>query len=164
MGSPNWLPAPKPSSITSTSMILHIDMDAFYASVEERDNPSLVGQPVIVSGSPEGRGLVAAANYEARKFGVHSAMASGRARRLCPHAVVIKPRIDYYAAVLQQIRENLEQFTPLGHASISTTIRYIEIDLAMKTKALAPCEVTSPGATKESVPHGPDILAWLESL
>ena len=94
-------------------MILHIDMDAFYASVEERDNPSLVGKPVIVGGSPESRGVVAAANYEARKFGVHSAMAAARARRLCPHAIVIKPRIDYYATVSRQIRDIFEQFTPL---------------------------------------------------
>ena len=94
-------------------MILHIDMDAFYASVEERDNPSLVGQPVIVGGSAEGRGVVAAANYAARKFGVHSAMAAARAKRLCPHAVVIKPRIDFYAAVSRQIRDIFEQFTPL---------------------------------------------------
>ena len=94
-------------------MILHIDMDAFYASVEERDNPSLVGQPVIVGGSAEGRGVVAAANYEARKFGVHSAMAAARARRLCPHAVCIKPRIDHYASVSRQIRDIFEQFTPL---------------------------------------------------
>ncbi len=94
-------------------MILHIDMDAFYASVEERDNPSLVGKPVIVGGSAENRGVVAAANYEARKFGVHSAMASVQARRLCPHAVVIKPRIDYYASVSRQIRDIFEQFTPL---------------------------------------------------
>ncbi len=94
-------------------MILHIDMDVFYASVEERDNPSLVGKPVIVGGSVEGRGVVAAANYEVRKFGVHSAMAAARARRLCPHAIVIKPRIDYYVSVSRQIRDIFEQFTPL---------------------------------------------------
>ena len=94
-------------------MILHVDMDAFYASVEERDNPALVGRPVVVGGSAEGRGVVAAANYEARKFGVHSAMATASARRLCTHAVFIKPRIDYYAAVSGKIREIFEQFTPL---------------------------------------------------
>jgi DNA polymerase-4 len=94
-------------------VILHIDMDAFYASIEERDDPSLVGKPVIVGGTAEGRGVVAAANYEARKFGVHSAMASARAQRLCPQAVVLKPRIDYYAAVSRQIRDVFEQFTPL---------------------------------------------------
>ena len=94
-------------------MILHIDMDAFYASVEELENPSLRGKPVIVGGSAEGRGVVAAANYEARKFGVHSAMPSAQAYRLCPHAVVIKPRIDYYASVSRKIREIFDQFTPL---------------------------------------------------
>jgi DNA polymerase-4 len=94
-------------------MILHVDMDAFYASVEERDNPSLVGQPVIVGGSATSRGVVAAANYEARKFAVHSAMASARAQRLCPHAIVLKPRIEFYASVSRQIREIFEQFTPL---------------------------------------------------
>ncbi len=93
-------------------MILHVDMDAFYASVEEREDPSLVGKPVIVGGTAEGRGVVAAANYEARKFGVHSAMASVRAQRLCPQAVVIRPRIDFYAAVSRQIRDIFEQFTP----------------------------------------------------
>src|SRR5262245_9576192 len=94
-------------------MILHVDMDAFYASIEERDDPSLVGKPVIVGGSAESRGVVAAANYEVRKFGVHSAMASARAKRLCPHAVFIKPRMNHYAEVSQQIRSILEEFTPL---------------------------------------------------
>src|SRR6267142_3316001 len=95
-------------------MILHVDMDAFYASVEERDDPSLVGKPVIVGGSAEGRGVVAAANYEVRKFGVHSAMASARAKRLCPHAVFIKPRMNHYAEISQQIRTIFEGFTPLS--------------------------------------------------
>jgi DNA polymerase-4 len=94
-------------------MILHIDMDCYYAAIEMRDDPSLVGKPVIVGGTAEGRGVVAAANYEARKFGVHSAMASARANRLCPHAVVIRPRIDYYAEVSHQIREIFELFTPI---------------------------------------------------
>ncbi len=94
-------------------MILHVDMDAFYASVEERDDPSLVGKPVIVGGSADGRGVVAAANYEVRKFGVHSAMASARAKRLCPHAVFIKPRMNHYAEISQQIRTIFEEFTPL---------------------------------------------------
>lgn len=94
-------------------MILHIDMDAFYASVEERDDPSLLGKPVIVGGTAQGRGVVAAANYEARKFGVHSAMAAARAVRLCPQAVFITPRMERYAAISRQIRSIFEEFTPL---------------------------------------------------
>lgn len=94
-------------------MILHVDMDAFYASVEEREDPSIVGKPVIVGGTPASRGVVAAANYEARKYGVHSAMASARAYRLCPQAVIIRPRIDFYAAVSRQIREIFARYTPV---------------------------------------------------
>ncbi|NLF70900.1 MAG: DNA polymerase IV [Candidatus Anammoximicrobium sp.] len=94
-------------------MILHVDMDAFYASVEERDRPGLAGQPVIVGGTPEGRGVVAAANYLARKFGVHSAMPAVTAHRLCPHGVFLRPRMEYYAEVSDQIRAIFEEYTPL---------------------------------------------------
>ena len=94
-------------------MILHVDMDAFYASVEERDRPELVGKPAIVGGTPEGRGVVAAANYVARKFGVHSAMPAVTAHRLCPRGIFLRPRMDYYAEVSDQIRGIFENYTPL---------------------------------------------------
>jgi DNA polymerase-4 len=94
-------------------MILHVDQDAFYASVEERDRPELVGKPVIVGGTPEKRGVVSAANYVARKYGVHSAMPAVIAHRLCPQGVFLPPRIGYYAEVSRQIRDIFERFTPL---------------------------------------------------
>ena len=94
-------------------MILHVDMDAFYASVEERERPELVGRPLIVGGTPQGRGVVAAANYAVRKFGVHSAMPTSRALRLCPQAIVLPPRLDYYAEVSEQIREIMYRYSPL---------------------------------------------------
>ncbi|MDH3691082.1 MAG: DNA polymerase IV [Gammaproteobacteria bacterium] len=94
-------------------MIIHIDMDAFYASVEERDHPELKEKPVVVGGTPEGRGVVAAANYESRKFGLHSAMPAITARRLCPQAVFLPVRMDYYVQVSQQIRKIFARYTPL---------------------------------------------------
>jgi DNA polymerase-4 len=92
--------------------ILHVDMDAFYASVEQRDNPELRGRPLAV-GYPEARGVVAAASYEARKFGVHSAMPSVTAKRKCPDLIFVPPRFDVYKAVSQQIREIFADYTPL---------------------------------------------------
>ena len=94
-------------------MILHVDMDAFYASIEERDRPELMGKPVIVGGTPEGRGVVAAANYVARQYGIHSAMAAVTARRLCPQAICLPPRMQYYAEVSKQIHEIFQRFTPI---------------------------------------------------
>jgi DNA polymerase-4 len=93
--------------------ILHVDMDAFYASVEQRDRPELRGKPVIVGGSAGSRGVVCAASYEARKFGVHSAMPTSRAQRLCPGGVFLPPRMSHYAQVSRQIREVLFSYTPL---------------------------------------------------
>ena len=93
--------------------IIHIDMDAFYASVEQRDNPYLKGKPVIVGGDPRSRGVVAACSYEARKFGIHSAMACVTAYRLCPQAIFIRPRFDVYKAVSRQIREVFFKYTDL---------------------------------------------------
>jgi DNA polymerase IV len=94
-------------------MILHVDMDAFYASVEEREHPDLAGKPLIVGGMPAGRGVVAAANYEVRKYGVHSAMPTATALRLCPQATVIPPRLSFYAEVSGQIRDIFDHYTPL---------------------------------------------------
>jgi len=96
----------------SARKIIHIDMDAFYASVEQRDNPELRGKPVAVGGSRE-RGVVAAASYEARKFGVHSAMPSVTAKRRCPDLIFVKPRFDAYKAISLQIREIFATYTPI---------------------------------------------------
>ena len=93
--------------------IIHIDMDAFYASVEQRDRPEFKGKPVIVGGDPKSRGVVAACSYEARKFGIHSAMPSVTAYRLCPNAVFIRPRFDMYREVSSQLREIFCEYTDL---------------------------------------------------
>jgi DNA polymerase-4 len=92
--------------------VLHVDMDAFYASVEERDDPALAGKPVIV-GWDGGRGVVAAANYEVRKFGVHSAMPMRTALKLCPHALCVRPRMQRYQEVSRQVFGVFQEFTPL---------------------------------------------------
>ncbi len=91
--------------------VIHVDMDAFFASVEQRDNPALRGKPVAVGGSSD-RGVVAAASYEARRFGVRSAMASALARRLCPALIFTRPRFDAYKAVSRQIRAIFLDYTP----------------------------------------------------
>ena len=93
--------------------IIHLDMDAFYASVEQRDDPSLKGKPVAVGGSPQARGVVAACSYEARKFGIRSAMPMARALRACPGLVIVRPDFAKYRGVSQQVMAILRSVTPL---------------------------------------------------
>jgi DNA polymerase-4 len=97
--------------LTRPRKIIHVDMDAFYASVEQRDRPELRGRPLVVGGAPSTRGVVAACSYEARRFGVRSAMSSAQAERLCPEAIFVRPRMARYVEVSAQIREVFRSFT-----------------------------------------------------
>ncbi len=102
-----------PVVVPAVRRILHIDMDAFYASVEQRDKPELRGRPVAVGGDPHRRGVVAAASYEARVFGVRSAIPMARAVRLCPHLLIVRPDFQKYRAASQKVFEILRSVTPL---------------------------------------------------
>ncbi|MGP0007805.1 MAG: DNA polymerase IV [Methylocella sp.] len=115
--------------------IVHIDMDAFFASVEQRDNPELRGKPVAVGGSRE-RGVVAAASYEAREFGVRSAMASVTAKRKCPGLIFVKPRFDVYSAVSRQIRVIFAAYTPIVEP-LSLDEAYLDVTENLKGVASA---------------------------
>jgi DNA polymerase IV len=98
---------------TSVRRIIHVDMDAFYASVEQRDNPALKGQPVVVGGQPDRRGVVAAASYEARVFGVRSAMSMAKAVRLCPSLVILRPDMAKYKEASSRVFAIFREVTPL---------------------------------------------------
>ena len=115
--------------------IVHIDMDAFFASVEQRDNPELRGKPVAVGGSRE-RGVVAAASYEAREFGVRSAMASVTAKRKCPNLIFVRPRFDVYRAVSLQIRTIFAEYTPIIEP-LSLDEAYLDVTENLKGVASA---------------------------
>jgi DNA polymerase-4 len=97
----------------SKRKIIHIDMDAFYASVEQRDIPAYRGKPLIVGGNPQGRGVVAACSYEARRFGIHSAMSCARAIKLCPQALFTRPRIDRYREVSATVMDIFRHYTDM---------------------------------------------------
>ena len=93
--------------------IIHIDMDAFYASIEQRDNPALKGKPVIVGGNPQSRGVVATCSYEAREYGIHSAMPCKTAYKRCHYAIFVRPRFEVYKQVSYEIREIFYKYTDL---------------------------------------------------
>src|SRR5437588_11034113 len=105
----------------------HVDMDAFFVSVEELFDPSLKGKPVVVGGRPDERGVVSAASYEARRFGVHSAMPLRTAYKLCPQAIFVDGHMDRYQEMSRKVRGVLEQFTPAFEmASIDEA--YLDMD------------------------------------
>jgi DNA polymerase-4 len=124
-----------PDGTARQRKILHIDMDAFFASVEQRDNPELRGKPVAVGGSRE-RGVVAAASYEAREFGVRSAMPSVTAKRKCPNLIFVKPRFDVYKAVSLQIRTIFAEYTPIIEP-LSLDEAYLDVTENLKGVASA---------------------------
>jgi len=126
--------------------ILHVDMDAFYASVEQRDNPQLRGKPLIVGGT-SGRGVVAAASYEVRKYGVRSAMPIRRALTLCPDAVCVRPRMGRYAEVSAQVFEIFRQYTPLVEG-LSLDEAYLDVTASRALKGDA---VTIAGEIKNQI-------------
>jgi DNA polymerase-4 len=114
--------------------IIHVDMDAFFASVEQRDNPALRGKPVVVGGDPHGRGVVSTCSYEARRFGVHSAMPAAAARRLCPAAIFLRPRFRVYEEISSTIRSILRGYTAkvepvsLDEAYLDVTENRLRVD------------------------------------
>lgn len=97
----------------TTRKIIHVDMDAFYAAIEQRDHPEWAGKPLVVGGSPHSRGVVAACSYEARKYGIHSALPAARARKLCPDAIFVRPRFAAYRVVAAQLLAIFRKYTAL---------------------------------------------------
>lgn len=173
--------------------IIHIDMDAFYASVEVRDNPQLRGLPVVVGGPPGSRGVVAAASYEARKYGIRSAMPSARAHRLCPQAVFLPPHFGKYREVSGQIHAIFHRYTdlveglsldeayldvtrnPVGMPSATRIAQAIKRDILAETRLTASAGVAvnkflAKVACEERKPNGlfvirpQDVAAFLLTL
>ena len=173
--------------------VVHVDMDAFYVSVEVRDNPNLKGLPVAVGGKSDRRGVIATCNYEARKFGVHSAMATANALRLCPALVIVPGRMEIYKEVSRQIREIFERYTsliePLSldeayldvsdckllHGSATLIAQDIRNEIFKKTgltasAGIAPIKFLAKIASDENKPNGQyvitpdDVIPFIETM
>jgi DNA polymerase IV len=146
--------------VSQTRKIIHIDMDAFYASVEQRDNPSYRGKPLAVGSSPSQRGVVAAASYEARKYGIHSAMASSMAAAKCPNLIIVHPRFEVYRGISAQIHDIFRRYTDIfepvaldeayldvtenkqGFPYASTVARHIRAEIFAETNLTASAGVS----------------------
>ncbi|MDZ8263678.1 DNA polymerase IV [Nostoc sp. ChiQUE01b] len=165
----------------TTRKVIHVDMDAFYASVEQRDNSQYRGKPLVVGGSPNQRGVVAAASYEARKFGIHSAMPSVTAMAKCPELIFVRPRFDVYRAVSTQIHEIFKRYTDfvegvaLDEAYLdvtenkqnityaSTIARYIKAEILKETNLTATAGVSinkflAKMASGQNKPNGLTVI------
>ena len=165
-----------------TRKILHIDMDAFFTSVEQRDNPSLKGRPIVVGGSPEGRGVVAAASYEARKFGVKSAMPCGEAKRRCPHLIFVKSNFQKYVEASKVIRAIFKEYSDIveplsideafidvttnkiGEPLASVVAKKIRAQIFEQTKltasaGVAPCKMIAKIASDMNKPNGITVIS-----
>lgn len=176
-----------------TRKIIHIDMDAFFVSVEIRDNPDLQGLAVAVGGNSDRRGVIATCNYEARKYGVHSAMATANALRQCPHLVIVPGRMHVYKEVSQQIRAIFERYTtliePLSldeafldvsdcevlHGSATLIAQEIRHEIFLKTgltasAGIAPIKFLAKIASDEHKPNGQfvikpdDVISFIETM
>ncbi|MDQ2742862.1 MAG: DNA polymerase IV [Chloroflexota bacterium] len=113
--------------------IIHLDMDAFYSSVEQRDRPELRGQPIVVGGDPDSRGVVATASYEARRHGIHSAMPCRAARRLCPSTIFVRPRFDVYREVSRTVMAILRGVSPLVEA-VALDEAYVDVSTVVPSE------------------------------
>jgi nucleotidyltransferase/DNA polymerase involved in DNA repair len=126
----------------SSRRILHCDMDAFYAAVHMRDDPSLRSRPVVVGGDPAGRGVVAAASYEARAFGIHSAMPAARALRLCPEAVFLRPDFRRYVAESEKILAIFRDYSPVARGIDDRPVRTDHVRKSLGTERTFPRNIT----------------------
>ena len=143
-------------------VIFHLDMDAFYASVEQRDDPGLRGKPLIVGAPPTQRGVVCAASYEARKFGVRSAMPSATAKRLCPQGIFVRPRMDHYRRESQFIMEIMGR-TGAAVEPMSIDEAYLDVSPLCQTEPVGRWKDAALELARRPANRGRQIVAIVPS-